>query len=140
MDAKRALYWGALYALVWTLGAVVGGAVVVGGYLLGIDTALDMVARNDPLRAVLSTAAPGLAVAVVGLFLWRLVAAWGLFRTLVPAVRDTLSETYDNERVKSEILSVLDERLSDMQQDLQTVGRRSRDADADAAAGDFDFD
>jgi len=135
MDARRALYWSAIHTLVWVLGFAVGAALVVGGYFLDVDVAIDMVEAGEPLSEVATTAAPGLAVALLGVVVWRLVSGWVLFRTLVPAVQESLAETYDNERVKSEILAVLDERLADMQEDLQGVQRELRSGD-----DGFEFD
>ncbi|MFB6119845.1 MAG: hypothetical protein ABEJ68_01865 [Halobacteriaceae archaeon] len=137
MDGSRPLYWSGLYTLAWSLAAAIGLALLGGGYFLGIDVAIDMVQDGEPLRDVLETAAPGLAVAFLGLVVWRAVSAWAKYRTLIPAIRADLAETYDNERVKSEILSVLDERLSDMQQDLQGVQRELRAGEDDT---DFEFD
>jgi len=137
MVSNRALYWSALYTLAWALAAAIGLALIGGGYFLGIDVAVDMVHDGEPLTDVLRTAAPGLAVAFLGLVVWRAISAWAKYRTLLPAIRGDLEETYDNEKVKSEILAVLDERLSDMQQDLQGVQRELREADDDT---DFQFD
>jgi len=134
---RNALYWSALYTLAWALAAAIGLALIGGGYFLGIDEAVDMVQNSEPLTDVLRTAAPGLAVAFLGLVCYRAISAWAQYRTLIPAVRADLAETYDNEKVKSEILAVLDERLSDMQQDLQGVQRELREVDDDT---DFEFD
>jgi hypothetical protein len=138
MDGTRTLYWSALYALAWLAGALVAAALVGVAYrYLGIGVAWENYqAGESTARAAARTAAPGAAVAFVGVAVWRFVSAWAQYRTLLPAIRADLAETYDNERVKSEILAVLDERLSDMQQDLQGVQRELREGEET----DFDFD
>jgi hypothetical protein len=139
MDEKRTLYWSTLHAVAWLVGALVAVALVGVGYrYLGIDVAWDNYrAGESTFRTAARTAAPGVVVAALGIAVWRAVASWALFRTLVPATRDALSETYDTERVKSEVLTVLDERLSEMQQDIQSVERAARSSGEET---DFELD
>jgi hypothetical protein len=139
MDEQRTLYWSALYAVAWLVGALVAVALVAVGYrYLGIDVALDNYRTGEStLRTAAGTAAPGVLVALLGVVAWRFITSWALFRTLVPATRDALSETYDTERVKSEVLTVLDERLSEMQQDIQSVERAARSSGEET---DFELD
>jgi hypothetical protein len=59
--------------------------------------------------------------------------------TLTGAVEEQLTDTFDTEHVKSDIVSVLDDRLADMQQDLQSVNRELREATSDDAEADFEF-
>jgi hypothetical protein len=73
-----------------------------------------------------SEALPGLALAALGIAVYRFGESWALYTTLTAAHEEALADTYDTERVKSDIVSVLDDRLSDMQNDLQSVNRELR--------------
>lgn len=131
MDAKRSAVHAGKHFLVTALFAVVGfGLIGVGAYLA--QPALD----TDTPGAFLSAALPGLVVAVVGIAVYRFGKAWSLYKTLTAAHEDALSDTFDTQHVKSDIVSVLDDRLSDMQNDLQSVNREVRKLKED---DQFDF-
>ncbi|MFC3478439.1 hypothetical protein [Halobacterium litoreum] len=131
MDAKRSAVHAGKYFAVTTLFAVVGLGIAAAGAMLA-EPALD----TDSVGAFVSAAAPGIAVAVVGIAVYRFGKAWALYKTLTAAHEEALAETFDTQRVKSDIVSVLDDRLSDMQTDLQSVNRELRKLRDDDA---FDF-
>jgi hypothetical protein len=83
-----------------------------------------------------SEALPGLVLAVAGVAIYRFGESWALYTTLTAAHEEALSTTFDTERVKADIVSVLDDRLADMQNDLQSVNRELRKLKEDDA---FDF-
>jgi len=127
MDAKRAAVHAGKYFLFTSAFAVVGLALVGGGVALGGLEAWDILSANSNATGeALSAAAPGIALAVLGLLVYRFGKAWSLYKTLTAANEDALSETFDTQRVKSDIVSVLDDRLADMQNDLQSVNRELR--------------
>lgn len=128
MDSKRVTRWAGLYFLLTTLAAVVGFAVIVGGTFLGIQEVYETYDRTGDLsRSALVDAAPGLIVAGIGIVIWRFGKAIAFYKTITGAIAEDLADTYDNQQVKSEILAVLDDRLADMQQDLQSVNREIRE-------------
>lgn len=132
MDRPRATRHAARYLLVWTLATAAGLALVGAGLAFGGREVYDVyVATGDVDTAVLTDAAPGLALAVAGVLGWRFLTTYARYRTLGAALTAELAETYDTDQVKSEILEVLDGRLADMQQDLQGVNRALRDRDGD---------
>ena len=126
MDSKRALRWSGYYFLVTVVFGLVG-AVLVGAalWLGGLDAYRTWQATGQAVPAV-TGAAVWLLLAIVGVAVWRFGKAWAMYWTLTGAVEEGLAETYDNEKVKSEILSVLDDRLADMQQDIQSTNRNVR--------------
>jgi ABC-type proline/glycine betaine transport system permease subunit len=133
MDAKRSAVHAGKYFLLTTLLAVVALALVGYGAVLASDPAL---ADGLTTSERVSQALPGLALAVVGVALYRFGESWALYATLTDAHEEALADTYDTERVKADIVSVLDNRLSDMQNDLQSVNRELRKLREDDA---FDF-
>lgn len=141
MDAKRTLRWAGYYFALSTAAAIVGFAIVAVGAALGLATAYGMILDGASYSSILGTAAPGLAVALIGIVVWRVGTAAAFYKTMTGAVNDEMGEQFDSERVKSEILSVLDERLSDMQFEIEQTRRKIDDTNREeAVAGEFDFD
>jgi hypothetical protein len=137
MDAKRAAVHSGKYFLLTSAFAVVGLAFLAAGVAVGGVEAWDLLSADAGATGqALSAAAPGIVLAVVGVAVYRFGKAWALYKTLTAANEDALSETFDTQRVKSDIVSVLDDRLADMQNDLQSVNRELRKLKDDDA---FDF-
>jgi hypothetical protein len=138
MDHSRALRFSGRYFLYTTLAGLLGLiAVAAGGYLIATGISLGPAGMNGiPLPVVSSQAYLGLVPIVLGVAIWRLGKAWALYTTLTGAMAEELEDTYDTEHVKSDIVAVLDDRLADMQQDLQSVNREVRDLKADE---EFEF-
>jgi hypothetical protein len=141
MDAKRAFRWSGYYFALTTIATVVGLALVGAGALVGGKAGFDAYQAGAAATAALRTAAPGLALALVGVVVWRLGKAVAFYKTLTGAMEDELANTYDTEHVKADILSVLDDRLADIQHDIQSMNRNVRKLDDETAeAGDFEFE
>lgn len=139
MDAKRTLRWASYYFALSTAATLVGLAIVAVGATLGLSSAYGMYLDGASYGSILGTAAPGLVVAVLGVVVWRVGTAAAFYKTLTGAVDDEMGDRFDSERVKSEILSVLDERLSDMQFEIEQTRRKIDDANREDAASDFEF-
>lgn len=124
MDAKRAFRHAAKYALLKSLAALLGllPAAVGGFYAYATYTTAD--ANGTQVGLVFYG---GVALLLVGLLVWQLVAAWALYHTITDAITESVAETYDTEKVKSDILSVLDSRLSDVQSDIQRINHSVQD-------------
>jgi hypothetical protein len=131
MDTKRSAVHAGKYFAVTTLFAVVGLALVAVGAILS-EPALDTETTSGLVSAIL----PGAALAIVGIVIYRFGKAWALYKTLTAAHEEALADTFDTQRVKSDIVSVLDDRLADMQTDLQSVNRELRKLKED---DQFDF-
>lgn len=131
MDAKRATVHSGKYFLITTLFALVGLGFVAAGAVLS-QPALE----TETPSALISALVPGIALATVGLLVYRFGKGWALYKTLTAAHEEALADTFDTQRVKSDIVSVVDERLSDMQTDLQSVNRELRKIREDDA---YDF-
>lgn len=134
MDQKRSLAWAGKYFLITSALAIVGvGLVVLGGYL-AVQQTSGTLAFGIPRPT--SGSLIGLIPVILGVAVWRGGKAWAMYLTLTGAIEEELADTYDTEHVKSDIVSVLDDRLSDMQQDLQSVNREIRNL---KDAEDFEF-
>ena len=139
MDAKRTLRWAGYYFALSTASALVGFAIIALGATLGLSAAYGMYLDGASFGSVLGTAAPGLVVALIGIVIWRVGTAAAFYKTLTGAVDDEMGERFDSERIKSDILSVLDERLSDMQFELEQTKRKIDDRNREDAANEFEF-
>ncbi|MDR5656803.1 hypothetical protein RH831_06370 [Halodesulfurarchaeum sp. HSR-GB] len=138
MERTRSLRWAGRYFLYTTglglLGLLLvglGGYLAYSGLMLGPETIYGV-----PYPHVTSTSFFGIVPVVLGVVVWRAGKAWALYHTLSGAVSEELGDTYDTEHVKSDIVAVLDDRLADMQQDLQSVNREVRDL---KEAEEFEF-
>ncbi|MFB6124658.1 MAG: hypothetical protein ABEJ59_01700 [Halanaeroarchaeum sp.] len=137
MESRRALAWAGRYFLFTAAFALVGAALVGVGLGYGGLQAWGIYQQpNAGAMAALTGSVAYLAVAVLGILVWRFGKALSLYMTLTGAMEEQLSGTFDTEHVKSDIVAVLDDRLADMQQDLQSVNRELREVKQEA---DFEF-
>ena len=136
MESRRAFAWSARYFLISALFALIGAALIGLGAGYGGLQAWQIYLDSGNEIAALRGAGVYLVLPVVGIIVWRFGKAFALYMTLTGAVEEQLSGTFDTEHVKSDIVTVLDDRLADMQQDLQSVNREIRDVKAES---DFDF-
>ncbi len=135
MDRRRSLSWAGKYFLITSGLALVGVALVALGiyvaYTQGSGNLYGLGIPGPTGRSYL-----GLVPIALGIAIWRGGKAWAMYMTLSGAIEEDLSDTFDTEHVKSDIVAVLDDRLADMQQDLQSVNRELRNLkDSD----EFDF-
>ncbi len=134
MDQKRSLVWAGKYFLITSALAIVGVGLVALGVYLAFQQTSGTIAFGIPRPT--SSSLVGLVPAIIGLAIWRAGKAWAMYLTLTGAIEEELADTYDTEHVKSDIVAVLDDRLADMQQDLQSVNREIRNL---KQAEDFEF-
>jgi len=127
------------YVVLAGVATLVGGALVAGGVVVGIDPAYEQLVDGESLSTALSTAAPGLALALLGVFLWAVGSVAAFVRVFTAAVEEQMRERFDSEKVKSEILSVLDDRLSDVEHDVSEVRRTVKEFEREEAAEEFEF-
>lgn len=135
-DASKAA---ATYAVAWIVSAVVGSALAGLGVVRWLLPAYLRLASGDPTAVVLRTAAPGAALLLAGLVVWKVASAVVLYRTLSAAFAAETSGRLDTEGMKSDILSVMDERLADMKQDTQRTRRVVERVGSREAAEEFEL-
>ncbi len=139
MDASRSLRWAVYYVLLAGIATAVGGALVGGGVVLGIADGYGQLADGAAPTSALATAAPGLALALLGVVVWAVGSVAAFVRVFTAAVEEQMRERFDGERVKSEILSVLDERLSEVEHDVSETRRQVSELKREETADEFQF-
>jgi len=127
------------YAVGWTVATAVGAAIAAVGAFRWVLPAYARYAAGEPAAVVLRAAAPGLVLVLLGLLVWKAIGAVLLYRTLSTAFAAETEERLNTEAMKSDILSVLDERLADMKQDTQRTRRVIERAGSEDAADHFEF-
>lgn len=127
MDAKRSFVHAGKYFALTAVFSIVGFALFAGGFVYaGMQGgSTSMMGVDVPIPGAASL--PGLLISLVGLAIWRFGKAWAFYKTLPAAVEEDVADTFDTQHVKSDIVAILDDRLNDMQQDLQSVNRELRE-------------
>lgn len=139
MDASNSLRWAVYYVALAGVATMVGFGIVGIGFMLGLGAAVSQLASGAAVGSVLGTAAPGLVVAILGILVWAVGSAAAFFKVVTEAVDEQMQERFNGEKVKSEILSVMDDRLSDIEHDIQEMRRKVSEMKRDDAANEFDF-
>lgn len=140
MDAKRSFVHAGKYFALTALISIVGFALFAAGiYLAGMQAGWRMV-LGITLPVPGAASIPGFAVSLLGLAIWRFGKAWAFYSTLPAAVEEDVADTFDTQHVKSDIVAILDDRLNDMQQDLQSVNRELRELKEENQGEQFAFD
>lgn len=139
MDASRSLRWAVYYVVLAGVATLVGGALVGAGVVLGIAEGYSQLESGAALSSALTTAAPGLAVAFLGVVVWAVGSVTAFVRVFTAAVEEQMRERFDGEKVKSEILSVLDDRLSDVEHDVSEMRRQMSELKREDTAEEFQF-
>jgi len=119
MEFRDALARTAYYKAVSWVGALVWLGLVAAGYYV----TLGGLPANQGVAVSNATSPAVLALGVLGFVVWQLAATAAFYRSLIGAVDTALADRFDPEVVKSDILSVLDERLADMQTQLEGTRR-----------------
>ena len=139
MDARRSLRWAVYYVALAGVATLLAAAFVGAGVAAGLGTAYDQLQNGATLSAALGTAAPGLALALVGVLVWAVGTVAAFVRVFTAAVEEQMRERFDSEKVKSEILSVLDDRLSDVEHDVSEMRRTVSELKREDVAEEFEF-
>ena len=139
MDANRALRWAVYYVALAAVATLLGGALVGAGVVVGLGSGYDQLASGASITGALSTAAPGLALALLGVVLWAVGCVAAFVKVFTAAVDEQMRERFDSEKVKSEILSVLDDRLTDVERDVSEVRRKFDEMKREEVAEEFEF-
>lgn len=140
MDPKRALRWAGIYVALAGVAALIGLALVGAGVVVGGATlAYELYLRGNSLRGVLLATGPGIVLQLLGIAVWaigRTAARYGTFAAALEA--EGVTEV-DSESLKSNILSVVDDRLSDLHEEVSQTRRLVNRMSRDEAADEFEF-
>lgn len=140
MRLADSLKW-ALYdrILAW-LSFLVGALFIVGGLFVGAGNTLADVAAGNLFSPARPDNVAITAVGVItGIIIWQLGRATARHHAVVAATEEQITEEVNTERLKSEVLSVLDGRLSDMEADLEEVRRQAARIEQKERVGEFEF-
>lgn len=140
MENTRSLQWAAVYIGLSTVAGLIGLAFVGAGVVISGRSAswLFGLAVASPRRLVL-TVPSSVALIVLGVIVWKLGSTAAFYKTLVTAVEYETAGTLDTETIKSEILSVMDDRLSDMHYDIEQTRQVVNRMGSEEAAAEFEF-
>lgn len=141
MSVKQTLRWALVYRALSAVAFVVGFGVFAVGLALALE--FDPIAFFEgDLAGAFDGESPlvGGLVALVGLVVWRVGTAAALYYTLSGAVEERMSRRFDSEKVKSDILSVLDDRLAGMEEQVQATRSDVREVAEAQGGNQFQFD
>jgi hypothetical protein len=139
MEYAETLKWTGVYAGLWVVAGLLGGLIILIGIAIGGLAGVGAYQMTPfSLRLALYPAG-GLLLILFGVFVWQLGTTAALIHVIVSASERGLSAALDTESVKSDILSVLDDRLADMHDDIRDTRRFVSDAGSGDADG-FEFE
>ncbi|WP_254763270.1 hypothetical protein [Natrinema marinum] len=126
MDLRNPFRWAIVYRLVAVGSLVLGLALVALGLVIGFGGAVTVLftAPLDPGPAI-EQANPVITVvfAVLGVVVWQLGKTYALFATLPRAAGRAAGRQVDANRVASEVRDSLEERLTDLESEIEATRR-----------------
>lgn len=140
MQPTQAVSVTVLYLAKWLVATVVGGAIAVVGVAVGGLEPIGL-AASTPVALEITSAYPwvGLAVIVLGGLVWKFGTALALVGAVGAVVEAETAATLNTEAMKSEILSVMDDRLADIYQEIEETHRLVDRMNREDAASEFEF-
>ena len=138
MEYAETLKWTGVYLGLWLVAALLGGAIVVAGVALGGLAGFGAYALTPFSLRVALYPTGGLVVMVLGLVVFKVGSTAALVHVVVGATETRLPEALDTEEMKSDILSVLDDRLAEMHEELRETRRVASGQANDPS--DFEFE
>lgn len=116
MNLTAALRWAAIYrGIAWAAGLLPLGVAGAALYVVGPNR---LPRGTGEVLAALTN--PYVVLPVLGaLVVWQFVKTAAFYKTVTEATDEQMAERFDSERVKSEILEVLDDRLAEMQHEVE---------------------
>ena len=140
MHGKDALRWAAYYRGLAYLSTLAGGTFVAVGILIGLDGNVSQLANSPRTALATMSVLPVVILGLLGIVIWQVGKTAAFYKTMTGAVDEQLATRFDPERIKSEILSVLDSRLAEMQTEIGNTRRAVRELEKEPADGGFTFD
>jgi len=123
MQLTEALRWTIYYRGIALVSFLIGAALAAVGVWYGF---VDIVLSQLPGTAGNATVdvtglAVGTALILLGFVVWQIGKTAAFYMTLTEATENQMADRLDTQTVKSEILEVLDDRLSDIHTDVETT-------------------
>lgn len=141
MEYADTLKWTGVYLGLWLLAGLVGAALAAAGVALGGLAPLGLYGMTPAALRVAGYPAAGLVLLALGAVAFKFGTAAALVHVVVGATEARVAAALNTEAVKSDILDVLDGRLSEMHGDLtetkQLVGGTGG---GDASSFEFESD
>lgn len=139
MEDTEALKWGVLYVAWSVVITVVAGVIATAGIAVGGLIPLGVYALTPEWLRVAVFPWTGLGLIVLGVLVWWTGNILAFYQTFVGALEVRIAGQFDTETMKSDVLRVIDDRLSDIHyettQTRQVVDRIGREE----AAAEFEF-
>lgn len=135
MNLSTAVRAASIYRLLSTISFLVGLTIAgIGAYFGGGIQLLQALPPGPPVLAVfhLVDAVPAMILAVIGFAVWQFGSSVAFYYTMAGTTAREAGEEFETEKVKSEVLAVLDDRLSEMHEDVEAT-RRAVEGDAGGA-------
>lgn len=123
MQLTEAVRWTLYYRGIALVSFVVGAALAGVGIWFGF---LDLLLAQAPGESgggtpeTTNLVAGGLLI-LFGLIVWQLGKTAAFYKTVTEATESQMADRFDTQVVKSEILTVLDDRLSDIHDEVETT-------------------
>jgi len=130
MKYAETLKWTGVYLGLWLLGGVFGGLVIVVGIALGGLAGVGAYQLTPFTLRVALFPTGGLLVMLLGLIIFKIGTTAALIHVIVSATEARLPAALDTEGIKSDILSVLDDRLADIHDEIRQTRRSVTDRSA----------
>lgn len=141
MNFTRALKWAFYYKTLSWIAAALGLGLFAVGWVVGLGGLLAAYQSGDITSALsVGTIVPPLILTLLGFVVWQLGKTVAFYRTLTSAIEGEMAERFDAEMVKSDILSVLDERLEEMHQEIESTNRAIRQLEGPDPAAQAGFE
>lgn len=139
MRSTEALRWAGIFTALSIAATLIGLLFGVLGLALGGLHAFGMYyATPFPLRVAVYPRA-GLLLIIIAVLAWWFGITAAFFKAFFDALDAELAVAFDTESLKSDILSVLDERLAEMHQEVSETRRVVDRMNREDAASEFEF-
>ena len=126
MQLKSALRWSLYDRALALLPFLLGIGIVAGGIWLGAGAFLSELAFGDPSDAGQPSSVPLIVGGfVLGLLVWQLGRSAVRHHTMRKALENQIDELVDEERIASTAASKVDDRIADVETDVQQVSRKT---------------
>ncbi|SEW02223.1 hypothetical protein [Natrinema salifodinae] len=143
MDLRNPLRWTLVYRAIAVGALGLGLALVAVGLLVGFGSSITALLA-DPLNPgpALERADPTITVAftVLGVVVWQLGKTYALFVTLPRATGRAAAQQLDSTRLASEVRDGLDDRLAELEAEVEATRRTVDALETDERVATFDED
>lgn len=139
MENTYTLKWGGYYFILSVFITLVAIGIIGAGIAIGGLRPLEYYSYTPGWLRLAFYPRAGLGLIVLGILVWWGGTSIALFHTLVEAIGARIADRFDVEVLKSDVLSVLDDRLADIHQETTQTRRLVNRASREDAASEFEF-